>query len=190
MKHRIILSALLIAASLAAATSIAATLANRVYLPVVAAYPTPSPSASTSPAPSASASPSPSGSAAPGPSASAAPSPSASTEPSPPPPSFNNCQADSYAASAPNYPVRIDSLDKAGETVTLRNRSSAAVTVTGWRICSITGNQLHATLSGTLAPGEVRVIPSQAGGSIWNNSTDDDGALYNAAGQLIAYFDD
>ena len=170
----------LIGASVALANIVRPRLAgpNVLYLPVVAKDPTASPS------------PSPSGSASPAPSGSASPSPSGSPEPSAPPPSFNNCQEDPYADDAPNFPVQILSVDKIAETVTLKNTSTSAVDLSGWRMCSVRGNQLHATLSGTLAGGATLVVPSQAGGNIWSNSEDDDGALYNNNGSLVSYWDD
>ena len=117
------------------------------------------------------------------------PQPTAAPPPSElPPPSFNNCQAD--PTTAPNKPVKIVGLNKSAETVTIRNVSANSVDINGWKICSIRGNQLHATLSGSLNAGETRVIPSQAGGNIWNNSQDDDASLYNATGQLVSFWDD
>ncbi len=62
--------------------------------------------------------------------------------------------------------------------------------INGWRICSIRGNQLHATSSGVLAAAEIRIILSQASGPIWSNAECDDAALYNAAGQIISYRND
>jgi hypothetical protein len=118
------------------------------------------------------------------------PSPSAAPSPAPLPPSFNNCQEDPNAGSAPNRPIRIVSVDKVAETVTIRNETMAAVDVTGWRICSIRGNQLHATLSGTIQGGQQLDIPSQADGNIWSNSDDDDASLYDAAGSLISFLED
>jgi hypothetical protein len=76
------------------------------------------------------------------------------------------------------------------EVVQLRNESGASVDLTGWRMCSITGNQEHLGLSGGLAPGETRNFPHTGPGSIWNNSERDDGALYNAGGQLVSYWVD
>jgi len=43
------------------------------------------------------------------------------------------------------------------------------VAVDGWRICSIRGNQLHATLSGALEAGETKLIPSQGAGNVWSD---------------------
>lgn len=104
------------------------------------------------------------------------------------PPSFNACQADPLASQAPNFPVKIVNIDKRAETVTLRNLSGASVDLTGWTMCSILANQTH-PISGSLAPGEERTFPGPAG-NIWNNSLQDDGALYNNEGRLVSYFTD
>lgn len=103
------------------------------------------------------------------------------------PPGASNCSADPNASLAPNFPIKINSIDKVAETVTLRNVSGVSVNVANWRICSITGNQLHATLSGSIGAGATVVINSQAGGNIWNNSSRDDGALYDELGRLVSY---
>jgi hypothetical protein len=106
-----------------------------------------------------------------------------------PPPTFNNCQADPNPGAALNYPVKITAIDKAAETVTLQNVTVAdTIDLTGWHMCSITGNQEH-PIGGTLAPGEVKTFPN-SGGPIWNNSSSDPGALYNSAGQLVSYWPD
>jgi phosphatidylserine/phosphatidylglycerophosphate/cardiolipin synthase-like enzyme len=106
-----------------------------------------------------------------------------------PPPTFNNCQADPNPSAAPNYPVDIVAIDKAAETVTLRNVTTGdTIDLTNWNMCSITGNQHH-PIGGTLAPGETKVFPN-TGGPIWNNSASDPGALYNENGQLVSYFPD
>ena len=103
-----------------------------------------------------------------------------------PPPSYNNCQSDPNSGAAPNYPVRITAINKVAETVTLKNVSASTIDLTGWQMCSITGNQHH-PISGTLAPGASQTFPGPAG-SIWNNSSPDPGALYNPNGQLVSYF--
>jgi len=105
-----------------------------------------------------------------------------------PQPSFNNCQADPNAAAAPNYPVKIVTVDKAAETVRLQNVSPDAVNLDGWKMCSITGNQLHEGIGGSLAPGETKDFAHTNPGTIWNNSSSDPGALYNANGQLVSYW--
>ena len=101
-----------------------------------------------------------------------------------PPPSYNNCQSD--ATVAPNYPVQIVGIDKGTEIVQLKNVSDAVVDLSGWRMCSIKGNQLHEGIGGTLAPGETKAVPHTNPGNIWSNSEKDDGALYNANGQLVS----
>jgi hypothetical protein len=108
--------------------------------------------------------------------------------PQPPAPSFNNCQADPNAAQAPNYPVKIVSIDKGAEVVTLQNVSQEPVNLDGWRMCSIKGNQQH-PIGGNLAPGEQRTFPGPAA-NIWSNSDSDPGALYDPQGRLISYYND
>lgn len=105
-----------------------------------------------------------------------------------PPPSFNNCQEDPNKDAAPDYPVQITGIDKGAETVTLKNVSPDPIDLTGWRMCSIRGNQQH-PIGGGLAAGEERTFPGPAG-NIWNNSDSDDGALYNPNGQLVSYWED
>lgn len=107
-------------------------------------------------------------------------------EPKPlPAPSFNACQPDPNPDAAPNYPVQIVAIDKGAETVTLKNVSPDPIDLTGWHMCSIKGNQEH-PIGGTLAPGAQQAFPGPAG-NIWSNSDPDDGALYNAQGQLVSY---
>jgi hypothetical protein len=102
------------------------------------------------------------------------------------PPTYNNCQADPNPNAAPNYPVRITNINKVAETVTLENIGVETIDLTGWHMCSITGNQQH-PISGSLAAGTAQTY-ANSGGPIWNNSSADPGALYNAAGQLVSYF--
>lgn len=106
-----------------------------------------------------------------------------------PPSSYNACQEDPYANQAPNYPIKITRVDKRAEIVYLQNVSGESINLNGWIMCSIRGNQRHGPISGTLGPGEQRGFP-HSGGNIWNNSTKDDGALYNPNGQLISYWRD
>jgi len=110
-------------------------------------------------------------------------------ERTPNPPSFNACQEDPYADQAPEYPITIVGVNKQAETVTLRNLSGQTIDLAGWKMCSIRGNQLHDGISGTLGPGEQRTYPNYTG-NIWNNTLQDDGALYNPQGQLISYWRD
>ncbi len=116
--------------------------------------------------------------------------PTATPTPTLPPPTFNNCQDDPNPNAAPDYPMRIVAIDKEREIVWLWNMSTSAVGLDGWHMCSITGNQLHPIGgSDALAPGEVRSF-TNGGGPIWNNSSRDDGALYNPNGQLVSYWFD
>ena len=71
--------------------------------------------------------------------------------------------------------------------VTLQNRSSVSVNITGSIMCSVTGGQQHPDITGTLAHGEIKTFPN-TDGPIWNNARPDPGALYNSAGQLVSYF--
>jgi hypothetical protein len=103
-----------------------------------------------------------------------------------PPPTYNGCQADPNPSAAPNYPIKITDINKVAETVTLLNVSTSAIDLTGWQMCSITGNQHH-PISGILAAGASLTFVN-TGGPIWNNSSPDPGALYNPAGQLVSYF--
>ena len=118
------------------------------------------------------------------------PPPDLPAPPTPLPPSFNGCQEDPNPANAPEFPVRIMSIDKVRETVAVRNISSAAVDLNGWHVCSINGNQEHLGIGGPLAPGETRTFPRRDPGNIWNNGERDDGALYDAQGQLVDYYSD
>ena len=119
--------------------------------------------------------------------------PTATATPTLPPPSFVDCATQPNQASAPNWPVQITNIDKGvstfGESVTLQNRSNVSVNITGWIMCSVTGGQQHPGITGTLAPGETKTFPNN-GGPIWNNTSSDPGALYNAAGQLVSYYPD
>jgi len=130
----------------------------------------------------------------PTPTATATPTNTATATPTLPPgvtptvtPISDVCQLDPNPASAPNSPVLIDDIDKAGEIVSLKNVSGTTIDLAGWRMCSINGNQEHTGLNGVLAPGQIRHFPYSGVGTIWNDAQRDDGALYNPAGQLVAY---
>lgn len=116
------------------------------------------------------------------------PSPEPSTTPTLPPPDFVSCAIVGDPGRAPNYPVAIVGINKQAETVTLRNVSAAAVDLSGWRMCSVTGGQSH-PIGGTLAPGAEQVFPGPAA-NIWNNNSSDPGTLWNASGQLVSYWPD
>jgi len=124
--------------------------------------------------------------------ASAPPTPTPAPEPTPaplPPPTYNSCQAEPNPGAAPNSPVKIVTVDKVGEVVRLQNVSSAAVDLSGWHLCSMRGNQEQPDVGGMLAAGETKDFPN-VGDTIWSNENPDDGALYNANGQLVSYWVD
>jgi competence protein ComEC len=85
-------------------------------------------------------------------------------------------------------PVVITAVDKKAEVVTIRDISGTAIDISGWTICSLLGSQRHAYLEGTLGANETRPIPSQAHRPIWNNRARESAAIYNNAGQLVAYW--
>jgi micrococcal nuclease len=90
---------------------------------------------------------------------------------------------------APDMPVVIVSIDKRAETVRLKNVSPAPVRLDGWTMCSIRGGQQQSNIGGVLQPGEERDY-RQRGASIWSNNDRDDGALYDAQGRLVSYWQD
>lgn len=161
------------------------------YLPLVMKAPAPTNTPWPTVAPTATTAPT----STPQPTATAAPTNAPTSVPQPtatptlPPASFNNCQQDPNPGAAPGYPVRITAIDKNLETVTLKNVSASAVSLDSWHMCSITGNQEHSPIGGTLAPGASQTF-GHTGGNIWNNSERDDGALYTSAGQLVSYWVD
>ncbi|MDQ2995503.1 MAG: hypothetical protein M3R61_00385 [Chloroflexota bacterium] len=55
-------------------------------------------------------------------------------------------------------------------------------------MCSLRGAQRH-PVADVIAPGETKDFPG-TGQSIWSNSSPDDGALYDAQGQLVSYWRD
>jgi DNA/RNA endonuclease G (NUC1) len=105
-----------------------------------------------------------------------------------PAPSYNGCADDPSAGQAPNFPVAIVAIDKAAETVTLRNQSGQPINLDGWIMCSVRGSQQH-PVGGQLGPGETRVFPGPDG-NIWSNGSSDPGALYNPEGRLVSYWPD
>jgi hypothetical protein len=116
-----------------------------------------------------------------------APTPSPTPQPAPQPGAGGDCPTPP-SSSAPNTPIAIIAVDKRAETVTIQNVSGTTVDVSNWTICSVRGNQLHAVLSGPLAPGESRVVTRQANADIWSNSESDPAVLYDPSNQLISYF--
>jgi hypothetical protein len=173
-------AALLLVAGLVTAQAPQATTHTR--LPLVRKDPTltPTPTATLPPLPTLT------------PTATLPPTVGPTVTPTLPPPTFNECQADPNPGAAPDYPVRIVTVfkDATPEVVRLQNTSTSAVSLDGWIMCSITGNQRHDGIGGVLAPGEVRDFPYTGSGFIWNNSSRDDGALYTPDGRLASYWVD
>src|SRR5262249_14835087 len=51
--------------------------------------------------------------------------PAPTATPTLPPPTYNGCQADPNTSAAPNYPIKITSINKVAESVTLRTSAPA-----------------------------------------------------------------
>jgi hypothetical protein len=119
----------------------------------------------------------------------ATPTPTFPPPADPPPPSFNGCQDEPNAAAAPDYPVRILDINKETEVFALQNVGTVPVDLGEWVMCSMNGSQELDRMRGALEPGQTRrfVFP---GAGVWSNTQRDDGALYNARGQLISYWFD
>ncbi len=100
-----------------------------------------------------------------------------------------DCAPKPDPASAPNAPIMIVAVDKRAELVRLKNVGSASINLAGWTMCSLRGAQRH-PVAGVIAPGETKDLPGAVGQSIWNNSSRDDGALFDAQGQLVSYWPD
>lgn len=98
--------------------------------------------------------------------------------------------------------VRIIDLDKVAEYIIIKNFGSSAVDMTGWWIMSIRGEQKFYFPAGyTLnASQECKIAGYGAAGTgdfvwedgrgVWNNSSDDDGALYDNTSTQASYWDD
>lgn len=88
--------------------------------------------------------------------------------------------------------MQIVEVRKGAEEVVVRNTSPVTVTLEGWKMCSILGNQPHIPVAGVLAPGATLVLPSgrNPNDEIWRNDLKDDGALYDGSGRLVSYWSD
>ena len=159
------------------------TTGDRVYLPLVVrsgeSVPTPMPT--SPPAPTSTPTPTPTSSPAP----TSTPTPTPIPTPTPTP-VFPGCSVDPGPGVAPDAPVRIVTVDKANETVTLENVATTPIDLSGWRMCSIRGGQEH-PIGGVIGVGATLVLPPPPS-PIWNNSMPDPGALYDAQGALISYW--
>lgn len=98
--------------------------------------------------------------------------------------------------------IKIIDLNKRAEYIVIKNEGDSSVDMSGWYIVSIRGTQRFDFPDGyILNPDqECRITGYGAAGTgdfdweigsgIWNNTSDDDGALYNRTDELIDYWDD
>lgn len=92
--------------------------------------------------------------------------------------------------------VVISSVDKVAEIVTIENKSSNDVNLSGWVLVSVTGNQRYTFPTYTLkASAKVTVASGGKSGDLiwsksnmWNNSTSDPAQLYDAQNNLISTY--
>ena len=96
----------------------------------------------------------------------------------------------SLPSGVPDSPVKIVSIDKRAESVQLQNVSGESVDLSGWHMCSVRGTQEHRPITSILAPSETASYVNNTGDNVWHNTARDDGALYNADGQLVSYWVD
>ena len=96
--------------------------------------------------------------------------------------------------------VIIESIDKIGEIAVLYNSTEEKISMSGWVLLSVRGNQAFVFPEGAEIAGGERITVSSSGnddgdflwgeGNIWNNKESDPGVLYNALGEEIYYFAD
>lgn len=97
--------------------------------------------------------------------------------------------------------VEISKLDKKGELVTIINLSNKAVDMKGWKLVSVTGNQIFIFPQYILNSGEsvtvggydsldISDLDWEEGSGIWNNSKSDPAELYDSSGNLVSVFND
>lgn len=188
--RRLIATLAALAALLWASVAVQAQSPTTVWLPLIAVPP---PTATPTNTPTATVTPI-------GPTATATATTTATTAPIPPSPTatvttgpapvFGDCTTDPNPAAAPNTPLQIIGLDKSGEVVAVRNGSGAAISLDGWMLCSINGNQQHPIGAGVSVPANGSIDLPNGGAPIWNNSVRDDAALYDPTGRLVSYFVD
>jgi beta-lactamase superfamily II metal-dependent hydrolase len=90
--------------------------------------------------------------------------------------------------------IAIEKIDLAGEIVIIRNYGEADLELTGWKLVSVTGNQVFNFPDGfvlktgktvTIASGKASGDLKWSDKNIWNNEGDP-GKLYDASGNLIS----
>lgn len=101
-------------------------------------------------------------------------------------PSFTNCVSEANPATAPNYPIRIVTIQSTGDTVTLQNVSASQIDLTNWTMCSLNGGEHH-PIEGIMGPGETHVFRAELNRNVWSDVDIDPGALYDPQGYLISY---
>lgn len=102
----------------------------------------------------------------------------------------------SSSEESTNKNVIISSVDKANEIVTLKNKGTANVDISGWTLVSVAGNQtytipslvLKAGASVTIASGDASGDLKWTSANIWNNSSSDPAKLLDTNGNLVCSY--
>lgn len=94
-------------------------------------------------------------------------------------------------------------VDKRAEFVTITNKTDEAISLTGWKLVSVRGNQIYTFKQFTLNPQEKVIISSSeepinaaftvlqwGEENIWNNSESDPAELYNTFNELVSIWED
>lgn len=97
------------------------------------------------------------------------------------------CMLDPSPSIAPNSPIRIVAVNKLTEEITLRNISQNPVSLDGWVICSMNGDEQFKIPQGFNLNPNVILYLNGVEQNIWHDTERDDAALYDANGQLISY---
>ena len=98
--------------------------------------------------------------------------------------------------------VEIISIDKDDEIVKIKNSSSEAVNLTGWKLVSVRGNQVYnfpnnfkiganqtiKVVAGRKLDGNGKTILKWTGAYIWNNEESDPGRLYDSDDNLVSEY--
>jgi hypothetical protein len=112
------------------------------------------------------------------------PTPSVTPTGSPRPPDI--CQRTPTGDGAPESPIHISSINKPAEVVVLQNVSANDIDLTGWAMCSLTGDQHH-PIGGLLGAGATAAYTNE-GAEVWEDLESDPGALYDPSGTLVSYY--
>ncbi|XSG77292.1 hypothetical protein ACP8Y2_09820 [Herpetosiphon llansteffanensis] len=99
----------------------------------------------------------------------------------------NICSLDPSPSIAENSPIRIVGINKIKEEITLRNISQNPVSINGWIVCSMNGDEQYKIPQGFNMNPNVILYLSLEGKDIWNDIERDDAALYDANGKIISY---